>query len=855
MNSTNRYLVVHGHFYQPPRENPWIESVEVQDSAAPYHDWNARITAECYARNGASRVVNQQNQILRIVNNYAQMSFNFGPTLLSWLQEHAELTYSSILEADRLSAERFSGHGSAMAQVYNHIILPLASRRDKELQVIWGIADFEHRFGRKPEGMWLAETAVDTESLEILAEYGILFTVLAPSQCAAVRPLPTAPHPVTFRAQQEGEPWISTSQATVDTRHPYRVNLPSGRSIAIFFYDGPRSRAIAFEHLLNSGEGFAQRMAGGFSAATPEQPELVHVATDGESYGHHHRYGEMALSYALQFTEEQNLATITNYGEFLAMFPPEWEATICEDTSWSCAHGIERWRSNCGCNGGRQGWNQLWRAPLRAALDVVRDGIEPLAADLGSRLFKDWTGACNRYIRVVLDRSKAAAFLKAEQSHVLSKSEQVSALELLEMVRHGQLMYTSCGWFFDDISGIETVQIIAYATRTLELASTLFATSQPDTNKPETGQPDTGPSAIRHAFLAYLGQAQSNVASQGSGADIYYTQVCPLKVGLEQVAVHFAVSSVFQTYPEHAQLFAFSVENEEQEVVNSGRGRLVSGRATLSSTLTHEREQIVYAVLHFGDQNIAAGVKRTHRGHRDSYLKFLEQVREAMLSADFPSVIRLFDREFDGKTYTIRSLFTDEQRRVMQLILDKTIGEAEQSLMRLYEDHASLLHFLSHAGVPRPSALALAANFAINFMLRRALEQDPADLAQVRAALARATQDDVSLEQQELSFLADQRMRTVMLRLLAEPADRTALDHALALAEALQLLPFPADLWQAQNIWYQIAETQAHASVPDPAAMLTAEAISSFQNLGITLGISSHLVSELHVARAGGTKE
>ena len=399
--TANRYLVVHGHFYQPPRENPWIESVEVQDSAAPYHDWNERITAECYARNGASRIVNKDNQIMRIVNNYAQMSFNIGPTLLSWLEEHAPRTYKSVLDADKASAERFSGHGSAMAQVYCHLIMPLASRRDKELQVRWGIADFEHRFGRKPEGMWLAETAVDAESLEVLAEEGIKFTVLAPHQCAAVRMMTEAPAPGSTAAGAVSAPiaetaaaadtqraWQMTGDASVDTRRPYLVRLASGRSIAVFFYDGPRSRAIAFEHLLDSGEVFAQRLTGGFSSSDPNEPELVHVATDGESYGHHHRYGEMALTYALQYVEEKGLATVTNYGEYLDRFPPQWEARVEDATSWSCAHGVERWRSDCGCSGGRPGWNQRWRGPLRLALDGLRDAVAPPAAKLGGALHR-----------------------------------------------------------------------------------------------------------------------------------------------------------------------------------------------------------------------------------------------------------------------------------------------------------------------------------------------------------------------------------------------------------------------------------------------------------------------------------
>jgi alpha-amylase/alpha-mannosidase (GH57 family) len=839
--AANRYLVVHGHFYQPPRENPWIESVEVQDSAAPYHDWNERITAECYARNGASRIVNKDNKIMRIVNNYAQMSFNIGPTLLSWLQEHAPLTYKSVLDADKASAERFSGHGSAMAQVYCHLIMPLAGRRDKELQVRWGIADFEHRFGRKPEGMWLAETAVDAESLEVLAEEGIRFTVLAPHQCAEVRLMTegeleesaaqcadherhtgsaagtvSAPIAETAAGSDMQRAWHMTGDASVDTRRPYLVRLASGRSIAVFFYDGPRSRAIAFERLLDSGEVFAQRLTGGFSSSDPSEPELVHVATDGESYGHHHRYGEMALSYALQYVEEKGLATVTNYGEYLHRFPPQWEARVENSTSWSCAHGVERWRSDCGCSGGQPGWNQRWRGPLRLALDQLRDTVAPLMAKLGAELFNDWEGARDRYVQVILDRSRADRFLRAERAHPLTKAEDIRALELLEMVRHLHLMYTSCGWFFDDISGIETVQIIAYAARVLELADHLFGR--------EAAQ-------MEPAFLVALSQAQSNVANEGSGAHIYRKRVAPLRVGLLQVGAHYAVSSVFTTYGEHARLFAFQVHNCGQQVQNSGRGRLVSGEVEIRSSLTHEIERLFYAVLHFGDQNIAAGVKPLRRGSRESYSAFAEEARLAMLRADLPAVIRIFDREFHGMTYTIHSLFTDEQRRVIRLILSHTIAEAEESLIRLYDDHASLLRFLSEAEMPRPSALALAANFAVNTTLRRALECDPLDTAQVRAVLTVVQQDGVELNRTELSYAADERMRKTIERFAQEPGNTTLLESALTVAQTLHLLPFPANIWQAQNIWHTVALEQLKETGRHVAD------VERFQALGAALDI------------------
>src|ERR1700733_7325246 len=528
-----RFVCIHGHFYQPPRENPWLETVEVQDSAAPYHDWNDRITAECYAPNGASRITNKQNEIIRIMNNYARMSYNFGPTLLSWLHDKAPRAYRMILDADKYSAQRYSGHGSAIAQVYNHIIMPLASTRDALTQIRWGIADFEYRFRRKPEGMWLAETAANRHVLDLMAQEGIKFTILAPHQCARVRPLPANPGDPEFE-------WSETPNATVDPTRAYLIKLDEGRSITVFFYDGPNSRAIAFEGLLNSGEDFGKRLLSGFHSASPGDPEaaqISHVATDGESYGHHHKHGEMALSYAMHWIEKGGSAKLTNYGEFLEMFPPKWEAEVAEDTSWSCAHGIERWRSNCGCNGGKAGWNQEWRAPLREALDYLRDATAPLAEQISKSFFNDLWATRDAYIQVVMDRSPAAIikFFSDHAIRPLSENERVSALELLELERHTQLMYTSCGWFFDEISGIETIQIIAYAGRVLQLAAKLF-----------------GPAgaALEAEFLTRLARAKSNVPEMGDGAEVYRRYVTHMKIGLEQVGAHYAISSIFRAYPE-----------------------------------------------------------------------------------------------------------------------------------------------------------------------------------------------------------------------------------------------------------------------------------------------------------------
>ncbi|HKP87794.1 MAG TPA: DUF3536 domain-containing protein, partial [Blastocatellia bacterium] len=400
----NRYVCIHGHFYQPPRENPWLEEVELQDSAYPYHDWNERITAECYAPNAASRILSADKKIVGIVNNYSKISFNFGPTLLSWMQRHTPDVHDAIIEADRESRRNFSGHGSAIAQVYNHMIMPLANARDKRTQVIWGITDFEHRFGRRPEGMWLAETAVDTETLEVLAEQEILFTILAPRQAGRVRRI--------------GKRWRDVSGSRVDPRMPYLCRLPSGKTINLFFYDGPISQDIAFGGLLASGETFASRLLGTF-VADRQEPQLVHIATDGETYGHHHRFGEMALSYCLHHIESNDLAKLTVYGEYLEKFPPTHEVEIIENTSWSCAHGVARWGSNCGCNTGRAGWSQEWRAPLRQALDWLRDELATVYEKTVSEHLRDPWQARNDYLNIILDRGleNVAAFFSRYAAH------------------------------------------------------------------------------------------------------------------------------------------------------------------------------------------------------------------------------------------------------------------------------------------------------------------------------------------------------------------------------------------------------------------------------------------------------
>jgi alpha-amylase/alpha-mannosidase (GH57 family) len=819
MTPPQRFVCVHGHFYQPPRENAWLEAIEVQDSAAPYHDWNARINHECYAANGSSRILNTQNKIVQIVNNYFRISFNFGPTLLAWMEKSAPLSYQKILDADRISMERFGGHGSAIAQVYNHIILPLASTRDRITQIRWGIADFEHRFGRKPEGMWLSETAVDLESLDLLAQHGILFTILAPHQCARVRQIATEDDP-------EGPTWLETPHASVDPTHPYLVHTSEGRRIVVFFYDGPTSRAIAFEGLLNNGGDMAKRLLDGYRA-NAQDAQLVHIATDGESYGHHHRHGDMALAYALQTIEQDPKVNLTNYGQFLEKFPPTWEAEIRENSSWSCSHGIERWRADCGCNTGQHpDWTQKWRAPLRNALDWLRDATRPLWQESAAALFHDPAVARDGYIRVILNRNQASqeAFFEEHCPRTLSQQERITALKLMEMERHLQLMYTSCGWFFDDLAGIETVQVISYAGRVLQLAAEVF------------GAPGA---ELEAGFLSRLAQAESNESEHANGAEIYRKSVLAQEIDLERVGAHYAVISLFEPQPETTPLFCYDVRRRSGQLLTLGRGRFAYGEAEICSQITLECEKVVFAVLHVGDQNLSAGVRPADASTESSFQDFTAKMQKAILSADITEAMRLFTHEFDSTGYSLSSLFRDEQQRILQLLLDTTLAEMEGTMRTMYDDHISLLHYLSQGGMPKPRVLMLAAEFSLNADLRQELANDPFDASRLRGLLTQIRADQIEIDSISVPFVASQRMLRAMQELELH-LDRKYLDTALQICDVLLELPFQVDVWEAQNLWHTISRQPTFAATRD------ADWDQTFRELGRKLDID---VDQLTVDR------
>ncbi len=803
----DRYICIHGHFYQPPRENPWLEAIELQDSAYPYHDWNQRITAECYAPNGVSRILDTENRIRQIVNNYSKISFNFGPTLLAWMEHECPDVYRAILAADEESQGRFSGHGSAMAQAYNHMILPLANIRDKQTQVLWGIRDFEHRFRRRPEGMWLPETGVDLATLDILAETGIKFTVLSPYQASKVRAV-------------GGRVWKDASGGRIDPSMAYRIHLPSRRSLALFFYDGPISKAVAFEDLLARGENLAQRLCGAFSDART-WPQLAHIATDGETYGHHRRHADMALAYALHFIEANNLARLTNYGEFLERSPPAHEVQIIENTSWSCAHGAERWKANCGCNSGAHPeWHQDWRAPLRQALDWLRDKLAERFEEAGHEVFRDPWQARDSYIDVILDRShdNVTHFLETRANRPLQPAERVRALKLLELQRHAMLMYTSCGWFFDDLSGIETVQVIQYAGRALQLGQELFG------------------DGLEGGFLNLLEQAKSNLPEHRDGRLIYEKFVKPAMVNLEKVGAHYAISSLFEEYPPKSRIYSYEVDRGDFLKVQEGKAHLALGRAKITSRITEESTTLSFGALHLGDQNVSGGV-REYRG-TEAYGALVTEIQEIFHRGEITELVRAVDRNFGSGTYSLRLLFRDEQRKIVGLILDRALGEAASLYRSFYGQYATLAQFITDLGIPLPARFQMAVDFTLHEDLMAALSVEEPDACHVQALLEQVRRTGILLDMITLEFTFRRSVERAAEAFQSHPDDQRLVKRFDEVVSLCPLLPFQVNLWAAQNIYHAVREArfeelQAKASGGDSPAQ---EWVRTMDTLGAKLG-------------------
>lgn len=777
--TTAPYVVLHGHFYQPPREDPWLNRIERQPSAAPFHDWNERILAECYRPNAFARILDEQGRVVRIVNNYEFLSFNFGPTLLSWLEEHDVEVYQRILTADRLSAERLEGHGNAIAQVYNHVILPLANERDKYTQIRWGIADFQHRFGRFPEGMWLAETAIDAATVKALVDCGIRFVILAPSQAQRIRPL----------GQTE---WIDVSQGQIDPSRPYRCFTPDRSGyLDIFFFDGPISRDLGFGDIVYSTQSLAERIRLAIRPDRKGEPYLINCATDGETFGHHKRSVERTLAYA--FCEEfpRRGWQVGNYGHFLSHHPPTWEVQLKPVTAWSCAHGVGRWSRDCGC-GAVPGWHQRWRQPLREALNWLRDQLAEIYETEAKAYLRDPWLARDRYIEVILDRKRCEAFLQEHQSHRLTAEDRVQVLRLLEMQRYGQLMFTSCGWFFEELSRPEGVQILRYAARAIELAA---AVADVD---------------LEEEFLGRLSKAPSNLDLYRDGKGVYWALVRPALISPQRLVAQHALLSLCNGMPRAP---GYMLEPVDQERLAIGGSTLLVGRVKLAFPNTGEEHDLIYALLHLGGWDFQCGVK-PFTGRR-SY----EQLKATLLSGSRSRIqlVLTLQELFGPETFDLNALIEEDRQQMLRWLTQDTLDRLAQLYRQTYLENYGVLMAFRADGLPIPEELLAAAQITLNQRLLsslRAMEVEGGKqdhLLELRAIAREAEQLGCQLRREEAARVLDRLLQRGMWHLAHDFEPESFGEQLHNLEEWLKLaddLRLPINLDRLQELYLLGLERQ-----------------------------------------------
>ncbi|MBN1918100.1 MAG: DUF3536 domain-containing protein [Verrucomicrobia bacterium] len=793
--ANNRYVIIHGHFYQPPRENPWIEAIERQPGAAPHHDWNEVVTWECYLPNMVSRVINGSGKIVDLVNNYRHISFNFGPTLLAWLEHAFPDVYSALLEADRLSAAANGGHGNAMAQAYNHMILPLANERDRRTQILWGVEDFRRRFGRDPEGMWLPETAVNNATLAALVASGIKFIVLAPGQAWRYRPV-------------GARDWHNVADGSIDPRQAYRLVIEGEKGnepklegeLAAFFYDGGLAHSIAFDRLLMNSAQLADRIELAFGAPMLAPARLVNVATDGETYGHHRRFSDMALAHVAKYELPKREITLTNYAAFLAQFPPQFEVELKpgrdgQGTSWSCVHGVDRWQADCGCWTGSTGGQQKWRAPMRKAFDQLRDEAAALFELEGRRLLKDPWAARDDYIHLILDRGEpsVAAFMGRHLAVADEQEARVQALKWLESQRQAMLMYTSCGWFFDEISRPEPVQVMLYACRAAQLVRSL------------TGR-DLEPKLVEA-----LAQAPGNLKLYPTGKDVYEKLVKPSALNWERLVAHHAITvglGADGAGPD--RLYHYAVEHLDERRFGAEGALFVAARVRLTSGVTRETQQAMYLLVHLGEDRVRCYV--TLDGSEAIYAKVvarLEADAARYLEIGIQSLARPL---FPGEALTLSDLLYDERERLIHDLLQDRLGAAAWQLLDLFRDNMGLLKRYHDVGWKVPDVLRVSSEYALGEALADRFKEHGQHLNRERVrdlvdmiALARDLDFAPQLERATLVF------EQIVLGRVRTLCDTVNLDTVRALHHILELereLTLGARLYRAQNEFFNLIKCQ-----------------------------------------------
>lgn len=771
------FLTIHGHFYQPPRENPWLEAIELQDSALPFHDWNERINKECYNPNSVSKIVDSRNRILDVVNNYEYMSYNFGPTLLSWMEQFAPLTYERIIKADIESISEHNGHGNAIAQVYNHIIMPLANEHDKETQIKWGIRDFEYRFGRKPEGMWLAETAVDDDTLRILEANGIKFTILSPYQADK------------FKKKGDKE-WTDVSWGNIDPARSYKYNIKSapGKSIDLFFYDGAISRSVAFDELLKDGNKFIKRLKEGVSDCR-DFPQIVNIATDGESYGHHTKFGDMALAYVLKVKAKDEGFKITNYAEYLEKYRSDCEVEIKQASSWSCFHGVGRWKEDCGCStGGHPGWNQKWRKPLREALDYLRDELVIIFEQEGPKYFDNVWEVRNKYIDVILDRNEmnVKKFQQENFKPDLSDEQKVHAMELLEIQRQAMLMYTSCGWFFSEISGIETVQIMKYAARAMQLA-TKFSNKDLETH-----------------FLEILSDAKSNIPEHGTGKDIFERFVKPSIVTTKQIASLWALSSLYQDFEDEESVYCYTIKKEAYKKVQKGSSTFVVGHIEIQSKITLQKSNVMFALMQYSGGDFHCAIKEYSDDFEFNKIK--TNLIKTFLMNPLTEIIRAMDECFGKEYFTLKDIFIEERRKILQILLKGKLEKFSQTYQVMYDEGKGSIYHLQGLGLKIPDEFKISAAYALSHKFNDIVVHsggflDEDSIQQATDLNYEAKKIDIQLDKTPSNKIFSKKILQNINRLVHSFEIQQA-DVLLEIFDSINKLELQIDISEAQNIYF-----------------------------------------------------
>ena len=790
------FIAIHGHFYQPPRENPWFEAVETEESAHPFHDWNERIALECYRPNAYARILDEKGKILEIINNYSSISFNFGPTLLPWLEKNFPSVYHKILEADREGLRRF-GHGNAIAQVYNHIIMPLANDRDKKTEVLWGITDFEKRFHRKPEAMWLPETAVNTSTLQVLVKYGMRYLILSPFQALRVRPF-------------GGKRWTDVSQGRIDTTQPYRcfIQDASGKKlldqfIDVFFYNGIISKEIAFGDLLKDGNTFCNRFTQ-FYQESKERPQLIHIAADGETYGHHKKFGEMALAYALDKGFPTRGFELINYGAFLKRFPPVYEAEIDEGpkgegTSWSCVHGVGRWKEDCGCStGGKPGWNQKWRKPLREALDSLRDELSSVFEREGEKIFKDVWEARNGYIEVILNRppERINSFFDQYGMKGLDEKARIKGLKLLEMQRHALQMYTSCGWFFADLAGLETILVLQHATRAIQWAEEL------------TGQ------EIEKKFLEKLSEAKSNLPEMGRGNQIYQRLVKLKWVTPEKVVNHFAISSLFNGGDGEKKIFSYRVEKIHYEKMGKEEDLLVIGQVKVTSDIIPEPKEFLFGLIPSKKEVFRTWVLES----RDTLsFDILREKGIEHLGRGEEEMAKVLTSLLGNRIYTIQDTFKEERQAIFQKLIQKEFDEHCQIYADLFDRTKQFVEALSREGLEIPHEIRVAAEITLSNRLFQEMNELKRDFkttqerGEIDQMIEEAREHDYHLNTEKSLLVLNKMLREKMNVLQKSkgsdlPRQAEQIEEIMALLDLTKKWGFGLSLEEAQNLMEEILD-------------------------------------------------